>query len=352
MRVDSLLRRMTLEEKVGEMTQLTIQAVSAARGTAITTQQLDSAKLERALVRDNVGSLLNVWDVALTAEQWASLIGMIQRIARKKRLAIPVLYGIDAVHGHGYLRGATLFPQNIAMAATWNPALVREENAITALEVRAVGIPWTFSPVLDLGRQPLWSRFFETFGEDVYLAPVMATQAVGGMQGVGRRDVPLRVAATAKHFLGYSIPVTGRDRTTAWIPDRQLREYFVPTYRAAIDAGVRTLMVNSGDVNGVPLHASRELLTDLLRGELDFRGVVVTDWEDIGRLVTPHHVAATMRDAVRIAIDAGVDMSMTPYDTKFSELLVSLVRAGEITQARIDESVRRILTLKMDLGLF
>jgi beta-glucosidase len=351
-RIDSLLQRMTLEEKVGEMTQLTIQAVSATRGPANAVQTLDSAKLERALVHDHVGSLLNVWDVALSPAQWTSLITTVQRVARKKRVPIPVLYGIDAVHGHNYMRGATLFPQNIAMAATWNPALVREENAITAREVRAAGIPWSFSPVLDLGRQPLWSRFFETFGEDVYLASVMATQAVEGLQGAGRRDAPLRVAATAKHFLGYSMPLTGRDRTTAWIPERQLREYFVPTFSAAINAGIRTVMVNSGDVNGVPVHASHEILTDLLRGELGFRGVVVTDWEDIGRLVTTHHVAATMRDAVRMAIDAGIDMSMTPYDTKFAELLVSLVRAGEIGESRIDESVRRILTLKMDLGLF
>lgn len=347
-RVEALLRRMTLEEKVGEMTQLTIGALSRPGAPAV----LDSALLERALRRDHVGSLLNVWETALTPAQWSDLVATVQRVADRTRLGIPILYGLDAVHGANYIRGATLFPQNIALAATWDPPLVREVNAITARELRAVGVPWNFSPVLDLGRQPLWSRFFETFGEDVHLATTLGVQAVEGLQGVRRAALPLRVAATAKHFLGYSMPLSGRDRTTAWIPERQLREYFLPSFRAAIAAGVRAVMVNSGDVNGIPVHSSRELLTDLLREELGFTGVVVSDWQDIERLVSPHHVAATQREAVRLAIRAGIDMSMTPHDTRFAELLLALVHAGEVSEVRIDQSVRRILTLKMDLGLF
>ncbi|MBA3670964.1 MAG: glycoside hydrolase family 3 C-terminal domain-containing protein [Gemmatimonadaceae bacterium] len=380
-RVEALLRQMTLQEKIGEMTQLTLQAVARTRGTATVAMQVDSAKLEHMLVDENVGSLLNVYDAAMTPAQWTDLTTTVQRFASRKRLRIPVLYGIDAVHGHNYMRGATLFPQNVAMAATWNPALVRAENAITAYETRASGISWNFSPVLDLGRQPLWSRFFETFGEDVLLASSYGVNAVAGLQGDPARALerllqghpvdstftamvvpggsrapapfaPLAVAATGKHFLGYSMSRSGKDRTTAWIPDRQLRELFVPPFKAAVDAGLRTIMVNSGDVNGVPVHASRELLTDLLRTDLGFRGVVVTDWEDIGRLVTVHHVAATRRDAVRMAINAGVDMSMVPYDVRFTDDLASLVHAGEISESRVDESVRRILALKFDLGLF
>jgi beta-glucosidase len=375
-RVESLLRQMTLEEKVGEMTQLTIGALSSVRGTATVAQQVDSAKLEEALVHRNVGSLINVYDAALFPRQWQQLIATLQRAAARKRLRIPVIYGIDAVHGHHYMRGATIFPQNLAMAATWNPDLVRLANRVTAWETRASGIPWNFSPVLDLGRQPLWSRFPETFGEDVHLASVMGAASVDGGQqdpstivsalldGAQLADPQLHarvvppadgsvfVAATAKHFIGYSMPLSGKDRTTAWIPDRQLREYFLPSFKAAIDAGIRTVMVNSGDVNGIPVHASRELLTDLLRAELGFRGVVVSDWEDIVRLNTIHHVAPTRRDAVRMAINAGIDMSMVPYNTSFVDDVMSLVHAGEIAPARIDESVRRILKLKMELGLF
>ena len=375
--VDSLLRWMTLEEKVGEMTQLTLTAVSRTRGTATVAHQLDSAKLEDALVRHNVGSLLNVWDVALSPAQWRELTATIQRFAARRRLRIPVIYGIDAVHGHHFMRGSTVFPHNLAMAATWNPDLVRLASRITTYETRASGIAWNFSPVLDLGRQPLWSRFPETFGEDVHLASVLGVAATEGAQqdpaaaisalldgtpvddeGLLRARVvddpfhPLFVAASAKHFLGYSMPLSGRDRTTAWIPDRQLREYFLPPFRAAIDAGIATLMVNSGDVNGIPVHASRELLTDLLRTELGFGGVVVSDWEDIIRLQTIHRVAPTRRDAVKLALDAGVDMSMVPYNTSFIEDVLALVRAGEIPVSRVDASVRRILRLKLDLGLF
>ena len=370
-RVDSLLRRMTLEEKVGEMTQLTIEAVSRTRGTSAVAHELDSLKLDSMIVKHHVGSLLNVWDAAFTPDHWRSVTGAVQRAARRRRLPIPVLYGIDAVHGHHYMLGGTVFPQNLALAATWNPELVRRTNAITAFEVRASGIAWNFSPVLDLARQPLWSRFFETFGEDVTLASALGVAAVEGTQADPRPALapllpraargraadrvargPVFVAATGKHFLGYGMPSSGKDRTTAWIPERQLREHFLPTFRAAVDAGLRTIMVNSGDVAGVPVHASRAILTDLLRGELGFTGIAVTDWGDIEKLVSLHRVAATNKDAVRLAILAGIDMSMVPLDLGFQRDLLALVREGSVPEARIDESVRRILRVKLELGLF
>jgi beta-glucosidase len=367
-RVDSILRGMTLEEKVGQMTQLTIEAVARTHGTATTRQELDSAKLEDVLVKHQLGSLLNVWDVALTPAEWQNVITTVQRFARRSRLKIPVIYGIDGVHGEHYMVGATLFPQNIAMAATWDPEAVRREHQITAYETRASGITWNFTPVLDLGRQPLWSRFFETYGEDVHLASVMGAAAVEGEQrdprvaldsllpakarktGVPRATV--FVAATGKHFLGYSMPLSGTDRTTAWIPDRELREYYVPTFRTAIDSGLRTVMINSSDINGVPVHASHEILTDLLRGELHFTGVAVSDWGDIKRLYSVFHVAPSEKDAVRMAVMAGVDMSMVPEDLSFYDELLALVKEGAVPESRIDESVRRILKLKLELGLF
>lgn len=350
-RVEALLRQMTLEEKVGEMTQLTLQAVSKTMATPTVAHELDPAKLEEALLKYHVGSMLNVWDVAFTPQHWTEVIRRVQDTAKRKRLKIPVLYGIDAVHGHHYLQGATLFPQNLALAATFNPELVRRANEITALETRASGIPWNFSPVLDVMRQPLWSRVFETFGEDVYLAKTLGVAAVVGQQGsnVGARD---RVAATGKHFLGYSAPRTGKDRTSAWIPERQLREYFLPPFQAAMAAGLKTVMINSGDLNGMPVHASREILTDLLRGELGFQGVAVTDWEDIKKLQEMHRVAPTLKEATRLAVMAGIDMAMVPYDYSFTTHLLELVREGAVPQARIDESVRRILKLKFELGLF
>jgi beta-glucosidase len=367
-RVDSLLRSMTLEEKVGQMTQLTIEAVARTHGTATTTQELDSAKLEDVVVRHGIGSLFNVYDVAITPAEWQTVITTVQRFAARSRTRIPIVYGTDGVHGDHYMLGATVFPQNIAMAATWDPPLVRREHEITAYETRASGITWNFTPVLDLGRQPLWSRFFETFGEDVHLASVLGAQAVTGEQHdprpsldsllpAGRRRSTLPrsgvfVAATGKHFLGYSMPLSGTDRTTAWIPDRELREYYLPTFATAIDSGLRTVMINSSDVNGVPVHASHEILTDLLRGELHFSGVAVSDWMDIARLHTVHHVAPTEMEAVRMAVMAGIDMCMVPQNLSFYDDLVALVRQGLVPESRVDESVRRILRLKLELGLF
>lgn len=267
-------------------------------------------------------------------------------------MGIPVLYGIDAIHGANYTRGATLFPQQIAQAATWNPELVRQAAAITAYETRASGIPWTFSPVLGLGRSPAWPRFWETFGEDVYLATVLGKEMVWGYQGKELNDDSTRVAACMKHFLGYSMPRTGKDRTPAWISERQLREYFLPPFAGGVEAGVQTAMVNSGDINGIPAHASSFVLKDLLKGELAFEGLVVTDWRDIEYLHTRHRIAATPKEAVEMAINAGIDMSMVPDNYRFAEYLVELVREDRVEESRIDDAVRRILRVKYQLGLF
>lgn len=351
--LQSLLGKMSLKEKVGQMTQLNIDVISM--GEIYNLQEphaLDDEKLRKALVEYGVGSILNVGGHAYSLEHWREIIGQIQEVATSETAhGIPVLYGIDAIHGANYLLEGTLFPQQLAQAATFNPELVEKAAAITAYETKASGIPWNFSPVLDLGRQPLWSRFFETYGEDVLLAKVMGRAAIKGYQGQDPSD-PEHLAACMKHFLGYSIPWTGRDRTPVYLHERQLREYFLPTFEAAIDQGALSVMINSGELNGIPVHADKSLLTDLLRDELAFDGVAVTDWEDIMKLNNIHNVAATLKDAVAMSINAGIDMSMVPNDYLFSDLLVELVEEGSVPMERIDESVMRILLMKKRLGLF
>lgn len=353
-KINSLLSRMTLEEKVGQMTQLTIETVAAQRGDAQTPFKLDQKKLENLIINHHIGSFLNVYDAALSVREWRKLITAIQDIATKKtRLQIPVLYGIDAIHGANYTREATLFPQSIAMAATWNRDLVRREGAITALEVRACGIPWNFNPVLGVGRQPLWARFWETYGEDTYLVSELGRAYIEGQQGnPSKIDAPEKVATCMKHYLGYSFPLSGKDRTPAWIPERMLREIFLPPFRTAVNAGVLTVMVNSSEINGIPVHSDPYLLKSVLRNELGFKGLVVTDWEDIDRLWQREHVAANRREAVKMAILAGIDMSMVPKNLAFSKELISLVKDGEVPVTRINQAVRNILYVKFKLGLF
>ncbi len=300
-KIEDLLKRMTLEEKVGQMTQLTIGMIVTGRDQDV---KIDPAKLEKAIVKYGVGSILNVSDQALTLDRWHEIIGQIQDAAKKTRLGIPVIYGIDSIHGANYVQGATLFPQEIGMAATWNPELMKRAAEITAIETRAAGIPWSFSPVLDLGRNPLWPRFWETFGEDPYLAKVMGVAFVRGLEGadVASDD---RVASSLKHYMGYSFPLTGRDRTPAWIPENYLREYFLPTFDAAVKAGARTIMINSGEINGVPGHVNHQILTTFCATELGFKGFVVSDWEDIKKLVTIWRIAATEKEATRHVGDGG-----------------------------------------------
>ncbi len=351
-KVKRLLRRMTIEEKVGQMTQVTLQTVSKTRGTVEQQHEIDPVKLEEAITKYNVGSILNVWDKAHSLDYWQTLLTQMQDLATKKtRLGIPLLYGIDAIHGANYTLGATLFPQSIAMAATWNPVLVRQCAAVTALEVRASGIRWNFNPVMDIGRQPLWPRFWETFGEDVYLARLMGAAYVHGLQGKDLAD-PTSVAACPKHFLGYSFPLSGKDRTPAWIPERMLREYFLPPFQAALEAGASTIMINSSEINGIPVHSDPFVLTQLLRKELGFEGFVVSDWNDINNLYQREKVARDQKDAVRMAVMAGIDMSMVPYDYSFYDLLLELVKEGVVPEKRIDEAVSRILKVKFRLGLF
>lgn len=347
-RINELLAKMTLREKVGQMTQLEIGMVCDGKDQDLT---VNPQKLQKAIEQYGVGSILNVKDEALPVDRWHDIIGQIQTAAKNTRLHIPVLYGIDSIHGANYVQGSTLFPQPLTMAATWNPLLALRAAQITAVETRAADIPWNFSPVLDIGRQPLWPRIYETYGEDPNLARTMGVAVVRGYEGTNVADKN-SVAACLKHYVGYSGPLSGRDRTPALIPEITLREYYLPTFRAAIEAGAHTLMVNSGEVNGVPGHINKYLLTDVLRGEMKFKGMVVTDWEDIKKLVNVHHAAATEKDAVRIAIMAGIDMSMVPSDYSFSDLLYQLVQEGAVPMSRIDESVKRILQLKFQLGLF
>lgn len=348
-KVDSVMQTMTLTDKVGEMTQLAIDIVSTQGGAP---DELNEDQLRNVLLEYSVGSILNVAGHAYTLDEWHSVIRQIQDLAvNEKPTGIPVIYGIDSIHGANYTMGSTLFPQQIGMAATWNIDLIREGSRISAYETRASWIPWNFSPVLDIGRNPEWPRFWETFGEDVYLASEMGVAMVEGFQG---DDVssPYRVAATAKHFLGYSLPASGHDRTVAWIPEIQLREHVLPTFEAAIDARAHAVMINSGEINGVPVHASKEILTDLLRDELGFKGIAVSDWADIVYLHDRHKITKDYKESIKVAINAGVDMSMVPLDLDFPRLLKELVEEGEVPMSRINESVRRILRVKFQLGLF
>jgi beta-glucosidase len=339
---------MTLKEKVGQMTQLEIGMVTDGQGPDI---RINAAKLRKAVGEYGAGSILNVNDQALSEQRWHEIIRAIQEEAKKSRLQVPVLYGIDTIHGANYIAGSTLFPQPLAMAATWNPELMLRGSQIAAAETRKAGIPWSFSPVLDAGRQPLWSRLWETFGEDTYLATVMGVATVRGYEGSDLSS-PVNVSASLKHYIGYSYPSTGGDRSPALIPEITLREFFLPNFAGAVKAGAHTVMVNSSEINGIPGHANSFLLKNVLWGELGFQGFVVSDWQDIEKLVTVHHIAANEKEATRIAVLAGIDMSMVPSDYRFSDLLLALVQEGKVPVSRVDEAVRRILTVKYQMGLF
>src|ERR1700761_3041093 len=347
-KVDALIAKMTLEEKVGQMTEVTSDVVSKSNTDP---HQIDPEKLKEAIMKYHVGSILNVTGHAYDRKHWYEVISQIQEAAGKDRLKIPVIYGIDAIHGVTYTLGSTLFPQEIAMAATFNRTIAYKMGTITAYETRASYIPWNYSPVLDLGKTPLWPRIYETFGEDPYLIKTMGASIIHGYQGSDVGD-KYHVAACMKHYLGYGDPLSGKDRTPAWIPDRYMREYFLPPFIEAVKAGAKTLMINSGEINGVPIHGSHYILTDVLRGELHFDGIAVSDWRDIEYLHDRHHIAATQKDAVMIAVNAGVDMSMVPYEYTFYNYLIELVNEGKVPMTRIDEAVHRILKVKYELGLF
>jgi len=349
-KIEALLRQMTVEEKVGQMTQVTIDVVSVPNAVG-RNHRLDPQKLEEAILKWKVGSILNVNGEAYTVDHWHEILNAIQDVVEKSRLKIPVLYGIDSIHGANYTLDAVLFPNAISAAATWNLDLVKRSAEISAFQTRASGIPWTFYPVQDIGRQPLWPRFWETFGEDVYLASRLGAVYTEGLQGsdMSARD---KVAACVKHYAGYSMPFNGKDRTPAILDERTMRQVILPPYEAVVRAGAPTAMINSGEISGVPGHANSWLINQVLKKEWGFRGFVVSDWEDIKRLHTRDRVAATPRDAVRIAVMAGVDMSMVPYDFSFAELLLQCVKEGSVPMSRIDDAVRRILRVKMQVGLF
>jgi len=349
-KAETLLKKMTLEEKVGQMTQVTI-AVIAKGGWGDRDGNIDPEALKKAVIDHHIGSVLNVSAHGFTVDKWQSIITQIQDEAKKTRLKIPVIYGLDGMHGQTYTLNSTLFPHNLAMAAARNPELVKAAAKTTAKELRASGVRWNFAPVLDIGRQPLWSRFPETYGEDVYIAKTLGGVAVKSYEEDGLKN-PTAVASCMKHYLGYSGPRTGKDRTPAYIPEIELREYYLPSFREAVKAGSSTIMINSGEINGEPVHASKYLLTDVLRKELGFQGMIVTDWEDIKRLYDRHNVASSPRQAVAMAINAGIDMSMVPSDFSFYDLLLEAVKKGEVPMSRIDDAVKRILVLKYKLGLF
>lgn len=345
-KVDALLKKMTLEEKVGQMTQVTLGVVCTAQDGV-----LDTAKLRDAIVTHKVGSILNVTGHALTVDQWHTVITQIQDEAKNTRLKVPIIYGLDGIHGQTYTLDATLFPQSIALAATRNTDLAIKAAKITAMELRASGVRWNFAPVLDCGRQELWSRFPETYGEDVYIGKTMGAAVVKAYEEDGLKN-PTAVASCMKHYLAYSDSRTGKDRTPVYLPEIEMREYYLPQFQAAIKAGASTIMINSAEINGTPVHASHYLLTDVLRKELGFQGVIVTDWEDIKRLYDRHFVASTPEKAVAMAINAGIDMSMVPTDFSFYDLLLEAVKKGDVPMSRIDDAVKRILLLKMKVGLF
>jgi beta-glucosidase len=357
-KVDALLAKMTLEDKVGQMAQITLDVIGkgASRYTSDVPYTLDSAKVRKALVDYRIGSVLNTAaNRALTPQVWYETIKGIQVAAiGNTPLHIPVIFGIDAIHGATFTAGATLFPQEIAQAATRNRALVRRGAEITAYETRASNTPWVFSPVLDLGADPRFARIWESFGEDPYIGAQLGQEIVKGYEGeTNNINDPTHVAASIKHFLGYQVSVSGKDRTPANISDQAMYEYHLPAFKAGIAAGAHTIMINSGLINGVPVHANYNLLTKLLKEDLGFKGLAVTDWQDIDNLYHRDHIAASEEDAIAIAINAGIDMSMIPYNYEpFCDGLVKLVKEGKVKQSRVDDAVRRILRVKFALGLF
>jgi len=356
-KVNALLAKMTLEEKVGQMAQVTLDVIGKGKDRFSSDEPftLDEAAMEKALVKYKLGSVLNASNNrARTPQQWLAVISRIQEIAMSTKNAIPVIYGIDAIHGETYTAGATMFPQQIGQAATFNRDIVFKGAEITAYETRASSIPWAFSPLLDLGADPRFPRQWESFGEDPYLISELGKQMIYGYQGKDNKiGNPFKVATSIKHFLGYQVPVSGKDRTPAIISDQALREYHLPPFKAAIDAGARTIMINSGLINGVPVHANYKILTKLLKEELGFKGLVVTDWGDIENLYKRDRIAKNNKEAVMIAINAGIDMSMVAYQYEpFCDDLIALVKEGKVKQTRIDDAVRRILTVKYELDLF
>ena len=350
--VEKTLSKMTLDEKVGQMCELDVNSFGR-RDLATGKFVIDEAKLDGIIRVYKVGSILNApGTTAATLEEWQEIIGKIQKLSMKE-IGIPCIYGVDQNHGVTYTLGGTLFPQNLTVAASFNKQLPYEAAKITAYETKAGSCPWTYSPTIDLGRDPRWSRMWENYGEDCYVNAVMGSQAVRGFQGddpnhVGKNNV----AVSLKHYFGYGAPFTGKDRTPAYISPQVLLEKQFAAFKAAIEAGALTVMANSASINGMPVHASKEWLTGWLKEGLNWDGMIVTDWADINNLYQREKVAKDKKDAIRIAINAGIDMSMDPYSTDFCTLLKELVQEGKVPMSRVDDAVRRVLRLKYRLNLF
>ncbi len=351
-KIKKVMAGMSLDDKIGQMCELTIDMVmtdSLVDGRPV----LDSAKLKDAIEKYRVGSILNTpMGEAQSPDVWYEIINGIQQ-ASMKYIGIPDIYGVDQNHGTTYTTGGTIFPQEINMAASLNRQLVREGAAICAYETRACNIPWVYNPVMDLGRNPAWSRIWESFGEDPFINGAMAVEMVKGYQGEDPNHVgPRNVAACLKHFMAYGNPVSGKDRTPSSVTDQDMLEKYFQPYKMAIEAGALSVMVNSGVNKGLPFHANKEMLTGWLKEGLNWDGMIVTDWADIHNIWKRDHAAADYKEAIMLAINAGIDMSMTPYDTEFCTLLKELVEEGKVKKDRIDDAVERILRLKFRLGLF
>ena len=347
--VEAKLAEMTLEEKVGQMTEVAIDILGHWENGEFV---LDQDKLDNAIGKYKVGSVLNTPVVGQTPEKWQEIIGKIQEVSMKE-LGIPCVYGLDQNHGASYVMGATYLPQNINVGATFNPEIAYEAGQITAYESRAANCPWTYSPTVDLSRDPRWPRVWENYGEDPLVNAIQGSAVVRGMQGDDPNHIgPNNIAVSVKHYLGYGNPRTGKDRTPAYIPEHELKEKNFAPFKACIEAGALTIMVNSASVNGIPVHASKELLTGWLKEGLNWDGMIVTDWADINNLYTREGVAHDKKEAIEIAINAGIDMTMEPYDLEFTTLLIELVNEGRVSMDRIDDAARRVLRLKYRLGLF
>lgn len=350
-KVQETLSKMTLEEKIGQMTQIQLDILGENGPDG--KFRLVKEKVDTVIGIYKVGSILNApYSYCLDAESWNVIIPQIQE-ASMKYIGIPCIYGLDQNHGTTYTNGGTLFPQNLNVAASFDTELCRRAAEITAYETRASDCPWTFSPTLDLARDPRWPRFWENYGEDPLVNAMMGAAAVRGFQGDDPNHIDRNhIAVSVKHFMGYGVPFSGKDRTPAYISASDLREKHFAPYLEAIKNGALTIMVNSSSINGTPVHADPILLTKWLKEDLQWDGLIVTDWADINNLYTREKVAKDKKDAIRIAINAGIDMAMEPYKVDYCDILRELVEEGKVSMSRIDDAASRALRLKYRLGLF
>lgn len=350
-KVDQTLKKLTLEEKVGQMMEIVIDLLGANDNDGVF--YIDEHKADSIFSHYKVGSILNAPNTcAPTAKQWEKYMAQIQKLSMK-RMGVPCIFGLDQNHGSTYTQGGTLFPQNINVAATFNREIARRSAEATAYETRAVSVPWTYSPTVDLGRDARWPRIWENFGEDCYLSSEMGKAMVYGFQGEDPNHIDqYHIATSMKHFMGYGVPWTGKDRTPAYISPADLREKHFAPFLAGIEAGALSVMVNSASVNGMPMHANKEILTHWLKEQTGWDGVLITDWADVNNLYTREMVAKDKKDALRIAINAGIDMVMEPYSCDACGYIIELVNEGKIPMSRIDDACRRVLRMKYRLGLF